>query len=324
MDIMIGEIAETVPCVSPTTKSRNVDKIFKKHKTLHGIVVLLNHVPVGIVMRSHFYQEIGTLYGYNIYMGRPIHLVMNDKPLIVEYSTNITKASKLAMNRISTNLYDHVVITKNGQFHGIVSIRELLIKFAEIQVNFARFSNPLTGLPGNNVINDKLNEVINEREYCILYIDIDHFKTYNDRYGFTKGDELIKRTADILRRRIQGKSFLGHIGGDDFIIILYHHHYQYICKLIIKDFDEAMSEYYNERDLQNRYVISENRFGQMERVPITTISIATVTNEVYNFKSKEDIVYNATMLKKTCKMEDKSCYRVNHNLHEFDHTQKLE
>ncbi|MNH71290.1 putative diguanylate cyclase YedQ [compost metagenome] len=308
----IGEIAEVIPHVYVNTKCEKVDQIFKNNPKLQGVVVQNGSQPAALVMRARFYQLIGTLYGYNLYMGRPVELVMNQSPLIVDCSENITEVSKLAMAREEEELYDYVIVTRNGQFHGVVSIRNLLLSFAEIRATIASFLNPLTGLPGNLTIDERLKLSLAQETFSVLYFDLDHFKAYNDTYGFKEGDKLIQATASILRSSVaQSDCFVGHIGGDDFIAILNDFAYEEVCNNIIRQFDDTITAFYSEEDLQRQYVISENRSGQVESIPLVSISIAVVTNESRQFASIEEIVSESARIKKICKKHKFSCYYTN-------------
>src|SRR5690606_14713460 len=165
-------------------------------------------------MKAHFFQKLSIKYGFDLFMNRTIDLVMDQELLIVDYNLSLTEVSSLAMDRRQEHLYDVVVVTKDNRFYGIVSIRELIIKLAEIQIRDARYSNPLTGLPGNNVIKETLQKVLTYKRFSVLYIDIDSFKAFNDTYGFSKGDELIKETAmiltEVIMKTTNEPSFIGH------------------------------------------------------------------------------------------------------------------
>ena len=92
-------------------------------------------------------------------------------------------------------------------------------------ININRRISPLTGLPGNVQIHAELKKKIGNKEnFSVLYIDLDNFKAYNDIYGFLKGDEIIKFTADTIMRCVHAyvpnNAFVGHIGGDDFVAIV--------------------------------------------------------------------------------------------------------
>lgn len=312
--LSIGDISEKVPVVTLTTKSSEVNIIFEEQPSLEGIVVALDNKPLGLVMKAQFYKRISGKYGFDLFMGRPIELVMDTKPLLVDYFESITKVSSLAMDRDQTNLYDYVVVTKNNKLQGIVSIKNLLIKLAEEQVNQAMYTNPLSGLPGNVLIEEKMSEYLSnsKKEFSLLYIDLDHFKEYNDTYGFNKGDLLLKEIANLLSKNVlfdnQDNSFVGHIGGDDFVAILPHYNYQQICHLLITEFNIRLKQYYNETDWINKFVYTKSRNGLLSNVPLVSLSIAVVTNNLVDFHSIEDISKIAATVKNQCKEKAGSCY----------------
>lgn len=312
MATYIGDIVETVPCIPQEAKSKEVDKIFSENTKLQGIVVVNKDIPIALITRTHFYQKIGTLYGYNLYMGRAIHLLAKEEPLIVDYFQPIIDVSKLAMKRKEEDLYDYVIVTKDSRFIGIVSIQKLLMALVEIQVEFASFLNPLTGLPGNHMIQGKLNEIIHQEKFSIIYFDLDNFKAYNDTYGFKKGDDLIQATTNLLIKAFANNgSFLGHIGGDDFIAILNHYEYEFICKKIIEDFDKLIEQFYHSEHLLQQYVMAENRQGVKEKIPLVSLSVAIVTNQNHPFKNVEELVVYAAVVKKRCKKIKGSCCLIN-------------
>lgn len=316
MSCYIGEIAMSVPQFQVQTKGSHIYDVFEQDSSLEGIVVMEKDTPVGIVMKVNFYHKLSSKYGLDLYMGRHIDLVMTRNPLIVDYFMPITEVSSLAMSRELNELYDLILVEKNGKFYGAVNIKNLLIKIAEEQVLIATHMNPLTGLPGNTLIKEKLHETLsNHQEFSVLYADLDHFKAYNDVYGFARGDDLIRETAKILNKSVllkqKEKAFVGHIGGDDFIAILPHFQYRSVCDSIIQEFTLAIRDFYDEEDLNNGYVMVKNRKGIMEETPLTAISIAVITNENSKFDSIEEISEEATRVKGICKLSKDSCYLSN-------------
>ncbi|MDR7080591.1 diguanylate cyclase (GGDEF)-like protein [Neobacillus niacini] len=308
----IGDLVEQVPCVSQFEINSRVDKLFNENTRIQGIVVVNKEVPISLISRTHFYQKLGTQYGYHLYIGRPIELIVNTDSLIVDYYHSITEVSKLAMDREEKDRYDYVIVTKENKYIGVVSIQRLLMKFVEVQVEFASFLNPLTRLPGNHIIEEKLKEVIQQKKFSILYFDLDHFKAYNDTYGFKKGDNLLQATAELLKRDFTNKgSFLGHIGGDDFIAVIEHHDINSTCKALINDFDKIVEDFYTTNHLSQQYVIAENRQGVVEKIALVSLSIAIVTNQGQAFESVEELVEYAAVVKKKCKSISGSCYLVN-------------
>ncbi|MBW2483135.1 MAG: sensor domain-containing diguanylate cyclase [Deltaproteobacteria bacterium] len=144
-------------------------------------------------------------------------------------------------------------------------------------------TSPLTRLPGGVYIEKKLNQRIAlKRPIAFCLLDIDHFKSFNDRYGYARGNELIKTTAAIIRKAVielgSTMDFIGHIGGDDFVIITTPNRYDRICRAIVKTFDGTIPNIYDAGDRQRGYIIGENRQGQKVSFPLASISIAVVTN----------------------------------------------
>jgi len=306
----IGEIAKSVECVPFDTPCDQVDRMFQGNQSLQGLVILDKDVSPGLITRTNFYQKMGTRYGYNLYLKRSIKLLANNSPLLVDYFASVVEVSKLAMIRPDEEVYDDVIIKKEDFVYGVVSIKELLLKVADIQAQVASYLNPLTFLPGNYTIDEKMNNLFNhQKEFTVMYIDLDRFKPYNDYYGFKKGDEFLQFTATILKECFNpADSFVGHIGGDDFIVLLNHFDYEDYCQAVIKNFDEQMRHYYSKEHLAQKSIYSENRSGEMEAIPLVTISIAVVRNEGSSFNSVEELVAEATRLKKVCKMKSGSCF----------------
>ncbi|MFC4322927.1 GGDEF domain-containing protein [Litchfieldia salsa] len=312
MNLLIGEISEVVPEVQATTSNQIINQLFTELSKIQGIVVTEKKIPIAIVTKTGFYQQLGTLYGYNLYIGRSVGLLMKKEILSVDYFTPILSVSEKAMNREEEHLYDYVIVTKDEQYYGVVSIRTLMITLATIQSKMATYMNPLTELPGNQIIYEKLNQVLVREAYTLLYIDLDNFKTYNDVYGFSKGDHVLQETASLLKKYINSSiDFLGHIGGDDFVAILYHHDYDPICRTVINEFDQKIKKFYSDKHHSQGYVTSENRSGIKEKIPLVSISIAVITNQERTFDTVEEIVSLATKTKKSCKSVTYSCYIKN-------------
>ncbi|UFT98273.1 GGDEF domain-containing protein [Radiobacillus kanasensis] len=312
MPTWIGEIVETVPVLEKSKSNQFADALFRDVKTCEGIVVLEEKHPIGLITKTNFYQKLGTLYGYNLFMGKQVEVLMNRDILVVDMMTSIVEVSRLAMNRKDEQLYDYVIVTESELYKGVVSIRNLLMKFAEVQAKVATYLNPLTGLPGNHVIDERLKHLSLTNPFSVLYIDLDHFKSYNDVYGFSNGDKVLEQTAHILQEELHDHDhFLGHIGGDDYIAILYKHDFTTLCQRITESFDEKIRDYYNKEDLGKNYVLTENRFGMKDKIPLVSISIAVVSNREQTFSSVEEIVHHATFLKKRCKMMKGSIFLAN-------------
>ncbi len=174
-------------------------------------------------------------------------------------------------------------------------------------------ANPLTHLPGNVAILNELQErVDSKKKFAVGYLDLDKFKSYNDKYGFEHGDEAIKETARILIKTIQklGNSddFIGHIGGDDFVMISTPEKIEDICKKIIEDFENVAPTFYNEADRKIGYIIGKDRQGKEQKIPLLSVSIGVVTNETRQIQHVAEISEIGAELKECAKRLERSNY----------------
>lgn len=176
--------------------------------------------------------------------------------------------------------------------------------------------SPLTGLPGNVQIQAEMkSRLLNKEYFAILYFDLDNFKAYNDVYGFSNGDEIIKFTARTIVENIHASNdpdcFVGHIGGDDFIAIMSGNNYEDVCKNVVSNFDSQVLEYYNEIDSSRGYVEVANRKGIVEQFPLTSISIGVVECEPGRFKNPLEIGEIGAQVKHKAKTILGSVYVIN-------------
>jgi len=167
-------------------------------------------------------------------------------------------------------------------------------------------ANPLTRLPGNtSIMYETARRIKANEHFAFIYIDINNFKAFNDKYDFERGDEAIKTLADILRNSAGGKDFVGHIGGDDFIFICLSENAEKACVAIIKDFDGRIPALYDKEDMERGYIISKDRLGTEQKFPVMTLSIGAVIQDDYtNPVHYGNVVDAATQMKKFAKMNN--------------------
>ncbi len=142
-------------------------------------------------------------------------------------------------------------------------------------------ANPLTRLPGNLVIRNELERrIASGSPFAHIYIDLDYFKAYNDRYGYAAGSEVILRVGDLVRRigadYGNPEDLIGHIGGDDYILLSTPERAEQLARELIKGFDAMVPEFYTEEDRRRGYFSGEDRYGDQRRFPLLSMSIAVV------------------------------------------------
>jgi len=174
-------------------------------------------------------------------------------------------------------------------------------------------ANPLTRLPGNVAIEKILKEKIAKgNPFSVCYIDINQFKSFNDAYGYDKGDDVIRQTARIITQSAKQSAredvFVGHVGGDDFIVVLRAEDEADFARACIREFDRIMPTYYSEADRGRGFVSVKNRKGKTEKIPLMSVSIAGVTNLFRRFVNPGQIAEVAAEVKKYLKTQPGSNY----------------
>lgn len=184
-------------------------------------------------------------------------------------------------------------------------VNDVLI--ARIKANLRRRSrtsvnHPLTGLPGNLLIAAEVNHRLEHADpFTLLYIDLDNFKSFNDAYGFARGDQIILLLADLLRAAQADEAgehdFVGHIGGDDFIALVDAVRAETWANTLIRAFDAEVPKLYDETDRERGFLVGLDRFGAPHRFPLVSVSIGGVDTSRRLFHSYNEVAAVAAEVK---------------------------
>ena len=174
--------------------------------------------------------------------------------------------------------------------------------------------HPTTRLPGTVQIERDIGErLVRNEDFAVCYADLDNFKEFNDRYGYNHGDHVILLLSRILRDVVRGLApggFVGHIGGDDFIFIVNVQYLENCCDEIIQLFDELIPYQYTPEDRRAGYFLGKDRRGSIRRVPLMTLSVGVVTNQIQPFTHTAQVSELAAEMKTYTKSLPGSVYAV--------------
>jgi GGDEF domain-containing protein len=174
--------------------------------------------------------------------------------------------------------------------------------------------HPTTRLPGTtHIARDMQARLGHGQEFAVCYADLDHFKEFNDRYGYANGDRVIRLLSKMLRDVVRGLApggFVGHIGGDDFIFNLELEYLEATCDEVIRVFDELIPYQYTEDDRRAGYFLGKDRRGHVHRIPLMALSIGVVTNQFQKFEHTGQISELAAEMKTYAKSLPGSKYVV--------------
>ncbi|MBC2723558.1 EAL domain-containing protein [Desulfosporosinus sp.] len=219
----ILSIVEPLPLFNTHTLVNAVETYFRDHPNQWLVGITEDSRLVGVMQRDRLFAALGTRYGNSLYLERTISILMDTNPLIVEDTTPLEVVSSIAMQRSDAQLYDGIIVANQRRPIGMVSVANLIKTMSEKQIQIARGANPLTGLPGNLLIDQKIRQHLEQNApFGLIYVDLNKFKYYNDSYGFQQGDVVIKMLSEVLQNASYStteETFIGHVGGDDFILI---------------------------------------------------------------------------------------------------------
>ncbi len=284
-------------------------ELFKKEKEFkfigvktEQINIALKNIPFLIIINEDSIDRDVTELCKNIRTDEDNKIT----PIIV-VSSNINREHRLQVLRESVEYYIKKPVDADYIYYTIKNLNRLL--------TINRRISALTGLPGNVQIHAELKKRLsNKEDFSVLYLDLDNFKAYNDVYGFLKGDQIIEFTAQVITKCIHElfleNSFIGHIGGDDFIAIVPSTDVDEICQSIIANFDKDVEKFFTEDDLKKGYIEVANRKGIMEQFTLTSISIGAVIVDKNRFANILEIGEVGAQVKHMAKSIVGSSYAI--------------
>ena len=176
--------------------------------------------------------------------------------------------------------------------------------------------SPLTGMPGNNEIARELERLFAcaEPEFALVHGDLDNFKAFNDCYGFAMGDRVIKATASLLGDELHrcrcAPSFVGHVGGDDFVVVTSPDMVVLFATAVVTQFDVMIPSFYADADRERGGVLVHGRRGEELFFPLMTISLGIATTDTGTLHSPAHAASVASEMKMVAKTDFGSSFRI--------------
>lgn len=308
----ITPLQKTVSClitpnysISPDMTVDAVGLIFRRNRDLYYLPVIQGERPIGLIRRLDFMDIFLSNFGRELHGKKLASLFMDANPLIIEEELSLEEASRLVTTRMSRFSDPHAfIITRDGRYRGMGWTMNLLEKITDLRVHDARYANPLTLLPGNVPIQGRIEELLKAcQPFAVAYCDLDHFKPFNDVYGYESGDQVIKTVGQILVTQADLKQdFVGHIGGDDFIVIFESADWRQRCEGILAAFGRIAPCFYSEADQRQGGIKAHDRRGQEQFFPLLSLSIGVVQPDVDDCRSHHDVSTLATEAKHQAKL----------------------
>lgn len=289
--------------VLPETTAEQVFAMFERDPELRAIAVVRDQAPIGLIARYHLVDNMARPYRLEVYGKKSCTRFMDAEPLTMDIHLSLPELAELVVQANPRHLISGFIMTEGGRYLGMGTVQDLVREITSMQMEAARYANPLTQLPGNVPINQYLDQLLATQEYCtVCYGDLDHFKPFNDVYGYAKGDEVILLTARLLAEVCDAdRDFIGHLGGDDFVLIFRSQDWEARCRRALARFEEEIIGFFSHDDVERGGYVTENRKGEMEFHSLTSLSIGAAFAPPGIFQNHLAIAAVAAEVKKKAK-----------------------
>ncbi|QWV04283.1 GGDEF domain-containing protein [Pseudoalteromonas shioyasakiensis] len=298
----IGWLAVEHANIEATTRCKDAHSIFEQDKTLTSLAVLEHNIPVGLLHRDQLTEVFAAPYGHALFDKQPVTSLMDKQPLVVDENELLDTVSQ-QITEFEFDIRRHIVITRNGEYLGLAPLRNILKHITEEKIRHAQHANPLTMLPGNVAINEAIElRLRNNYPFSLAYVDLNHFKQFNDLYGYASGDSVIKLLAEVIVEACStSKGFVGHIGGDDFMVVFDKNDAEQVCHDIIDKFELQSRAFFTPEHMEQGGYWASNREGKKQFVPLLTLSIGLVKPDLELCINSHQVAALATDAKKEAK-----------------------
>lgn len=293
----------SAPYTSPNTLNSELFDLFQANPNIHALPVVENGTPVGLINRRDFIEQYSRKFQRELLGNKPCSKLMNCQPKVLERSANIDQMIEMLTSADQRFLADGIIITENQKYLGVGTGEQLVRAVTEQRLEAARHANPLTFLPGNIPISQHIDKLLKSgRRFYTAYCDLNHFKPFNDQYGYWRGDEMIRMLSKVLLASVDNSiDFVGHVGGDDFIMIFQSDNAVERCQKAIDVFNAKAQTLFDQEEITRGGIESEDRSGNMGFFPLTTLSIGVAKINPQLFKNSEDVANRAALAKRYAK-----------------------
>ena len=293
------------PTATPESSNDSVAALFKEHPQLHALAVVDGASrPVALINRQQFMNHYATLYFREVHGRKPCTAFANHAPRVVELDCDVDQLVGILTSQDQRYLSDGFIVTDNGRYAGLGTGEQLVRSVTEARIEAARHANPLTFLPGNIPISMHVQRLLESgAEFVACYADLNHFKPFNDYYGYWRGDQMIRLVARLAVAHCDARrDFVGHVGGDDFILLFQSGDWMQRCQAIVDGFAREALALFDEPARQAGGIWAEDRHGVKRFFSCTTLAIGALRIQPGSLRQAEEVANLAALAKHDAKL----------------------
>jgi EAL domain-containing protein (putative c-di-GMP-specific phosphodiesterase class I)/GGDEF domain-containing protein len=286
----LTQMMDSAPSLDVSESQEAARELFREQPFLPSVVLTDGGHPVGLLPRGTAMSPLRISLGKAC---KPIRHILPAE------ASPASLARRLFQARQSEDPW--IVVSEQGKYLGNVA-PAMLVGSLISNRGGGDEAHPLTQLPTGPGLRHVLeNRLAGSRPCVLVYIDLDHFKAYNDRYGFVRGDAMIRLLSELLRHAFVDRPelYLGHIGGDDFVLIAEEEDAAMLATLgrVIALFRDLALHLYDENDIRRGYFET----GDAQPHPIANVSVAVVDGSTGRPATAAAAAERAAAMKKVAK-----------------------
>jgi diguanylate cyclase (GGDEF)-like protein len=299
----VGDLCVQREPLSADARIGEAVEIFQANPEWDSLPIVADGKPLGVLRRDALLLKLSKPLYPEIYNPKPVTRLMEPHVLVIDERTRLNQASRLITRNRNSRINEDFVIACDGRYRGLGRSIELLHHITEQQLREAQQSNPLTLLPGNREIDSQVFRLLALRApFTICHLDIDHFKPFNDHYGYSQGDQVLLNLAGLCRSAVaEGLDFAGHPGGDDFILIMRSLDWSRRVSRIVESFSATCARFYSHGNQETEGFEGLDRDGKPRMFPFMTLSVGVAVAAPNRYENGADLMRALSAAKQNAK-----------------------
>ncbi|MBV8156379.1 MAG: EAL domain-containing protein, partial [Dyella sp.] len=274
----VSHLLIEAPAVNPRQTNEEVMALFVDYPELHAVAVIKDGHPIGLVNRRLMNERMAQPFARELLARKSCTALMNSAPLACDEHRSLESLADVLRGEDQRYLADGFIVTRRGQYLGLGTGEALVRRVSELRIDAARHANPLTFLPGNIPTTEHLERLLQGGErFAVVHVDLTDFKPFNDHYGYSRGDEMIRLLSGLLGEHVDpALDFIGHIGGDDFVALFQSEDWKARCERVIDAFNQRSPHLFDATDIARGGLRGKDRRGEPQFFPFTTVVMGAV------------------------------------------------
>ena len=301
--IRVEHLKVDAPVLTPDANNLQVADLFAEHPHLHALAVLDSGRPIGLINRRVFIEQFARQFYRDLYGRKSCLRFMHPEPLLFDADQPVENLIDILRGEDQRYLADGFVIMDGERYLGLGTGESLVRRVTELRIEAARYANPLTLLPGNIPITEHIDRLLDAgHSFVSAYFDLNHFKPFNDEFGYFKGDDMIRLVADTLMTVAEPQvDFVGHVGGDDFVMVFQSTDWRQRCETALERFALEAQRLFAPEHVRAGCYEAEDRTGRRVTIPLTTLSVGICVVPAGCLMEAEQIASMAAAAKRRAK-----------------------